>query len=80
MVPGIMAVHKSLLQSPRPVVSPSFAFASPFFAIAIKTLTEKAGRPNLKQFQAATAGRSLESNTPWRWSAKKIFGFGLIKS
>jgi len=29
-------VHMLLLQAPRPVVSPSFAFASPFFAIALK--------------------------------------------
>jgi hypothetical protein len=73
-------IHKSLLQSLPPVVSPSFAFASPFFAIAQNTLTEKADRSKIKQFQAATAGRSLKGNTPWRWSAKKIFGFGLIKS
>ena len=43
MVPGIMAVHESLLQSPTPVVSPFFAFASPFFAIALKTFDRKGG-------------------------------------
>ena len=33
---GDNGVQMLLLQAPRPVVSPSFAFASPFFAIALK--------------------------------------------
>jgi hypothetical protein len=43
---------------------PFFAFALAFFAVALKVLTEKAGRPKIEEFQASTAGRSLESNTP----------------
>jgi hypothetical protein len=40
-----------------PLVSPSFAFALPFFANALKVLTEKAGRPKTEEFQVSTAGR-----------------------
>jgi hypothetical protein len=49
-----------------PVVSPSFAFASSSFAIALKVFDRKGGSAKIEEFQASTAGRSLEGNTPGR--------------
>jgi len=56
------------------VVSPLFAIALPFFAIALKVLDRRAGRPKIEQFQASTAGRSLESNTPSRQFLRPFCG------
>jgi hypothetical protein len=48
-----------------PVVSPSFAFALPYFAIALKAVDRKGGSAKDPGIQASTAGRSLEV-TPGR--------------
>jgi hypothetical protein len=56
-------VHKSFLRFPIQVVSPFFAFALPFFAIALNVFDRKEGWPKIEQFQASTASRPLENNS-----------------
>src|SRR5271157_4220813 len=61
------SVHESFLRFPMQVVSP-------LFAIALTVLNRKAGRPKIEQFQASTAGRSLESNTQSRQFLRPFCG------
>src|SRR5271166_185574 len=63
MVLGIVAFINHYYNFPRHSSRPLLLLRNLFLRLQKKLLTEKADRPKIEQFQAATARRSLESNT-----------------
>jgi hypothetical protein len=68
---GDNGVQMLLLQAPRQVVSPSFAFASPFFAIALKVFDWKGGSAEPSAIPSSDGGSFFGKQHPMALERQK---------